>query len=193
LAWNSNCLAILEPNRNFIPKRILEAAAIETSYPSSNTKTRQGSEKISETIEFTKTFTIVGNLALALLIALDTVAFLLFNLVAGVVFLLVALIGIYGVLKFLGCLRPCYNCKKCTFGLGRLAALYFGKRSLKDYKYTYGLAVAIFFYLLLGPFPAAVLLISIVQGFTILKAGILVVLLLISVYSASTWRSNRKP
>lgn len=193
MAWNSNCLAILEPNRNFIPKRILEAAAIETSYPSSYTKTRQGSEKISETIEFPKTFTIVGNLALALLIALDTVAFLLFNLVAGVVFLLVALIGIYGVLKFLGCLRPCYNCKKCTFGLGRLAALYFGKRSLKDYKYTYGLAVAIFFYLLLGPFPAAVLLISIVQGFTILKAGILVVLLLISVYSASTWRSNRKP
>jgi hypothetical protein len=99
-----------------------------------------------------------------------------------------ALIGIYGILKFLGCLRPCYNCKKCTFGLGRLAALYFGKRSLKDYKYNYGLPVAIFFYIVMGPFPATVLLVSTVQAFTILKAAVLVVLLVFSVFSALTWR-----
>jgi hypothetical protein len=102
-----------------------------------------GREKISETIEFPKKFTIIGNLALAFWIALDTVAFLLINIVAGLVFLLVGLIAIYGILKFLGCMRPCYNCKKCTFGLGRLAALYFGKRSLKDYKYNYKLPTAI--------------------------------------------------
>jgi hypothetical protein len=43
--------------------------------------------------------------------------------------------------------------------MGRLAGLYFGKRVLKDYKHTYGIVVAIFFYALLGPFPVAVLLI----------------------------------
>ena len=121
-------------------------------------------------------------------IALDTVAFLFINLAAGAAFLIVALIAIYGVLKFLGCLRPCYNCKKCTFGLGRLAALYFGKRSLKDYKYNYHLPTAIFFYALIGPFPAVVSLFYTVQAFTIPKMAVTIVLLLLSVYSALTWR-----
>ncbi len=149
--------------------------------------------KISETIEFPKTFTIIGNLALSLWIALDTLGIMLFNLSAGVVFLLAALIAVYGVLKFLGCLRPCNQCKKCTFGLGRLSALYFGKRSLKDYKYTYRFGTAIFFYALIGPFPAAILLVSTVQAFTVLKAVVLVCLLVISMYSGLTWRINRKP
>jgi hypothetical protein len=135
----------------------------------------------------------LGNLGVALWIVLDTIAFLLFNLATGVIFLVVALISIYGVLKFLGCLRPCYNCKKCTFGMGRLAALYFGKRSLKDYKETYGIASAIFFYVLLGPFPAAVLLISTVQAFSVVKVVVLVGLLAISLYSGLTWRPTRKP
>lgn len=100
--------------------------------------------KTSDTIEFPKTFTIIGNIALATWIIIDAIAILLYNLVSGVIFLLVALIAVYGVLKFLGCLRPCYNCKKCTFGMGRLAALYFGKRSLKDYKHTYHLTTAYF-------------------------------------------------
>ena len=158
-----------------------------------NTKSRLGSERISETIEFPKNLVIAGNFALAVWIVLDTIGLLLYNLAAGVVFILVALIGIYGVLKFLGCLRPCYNCKKCTFGMGRLAALYFGKRSLKDYKKTYHLPVAIFYYILLGPFPVALLLVSTIQAFTILKVAVLVTLSVISVYSASTWRPNSTP
>lgn len=130
----------------------------------------------------------LGNLAVALWIVLDSVGLRLFNLAAGVAFLLAAIIGIYGILKFSGCLRPCYNCKKCTFGMGRIAALYFGKRSLKDYKKTYGLAVAIFFFAFLGPFPAAILLVSTIQAFSILKLGVLLLLLAISLYSALTWR-----
>jgi hypothetical protein len=149
-------------------------------------------EKISETIEFPKKLVIVGNFAVALWILLDIIGALLFNIIAGAVFPLVAVIGIYGILKFLGCLRPCYNCKKCTFGMGRIAVLYFGKRSLKDYTKTYGFSVAIFFYILLGPFPTAVLLFSTVQSFTILKAAVFATLLLISVYSALTWRTTIK-
>jgi hypothetical protein len=135
---------------------------------------------------------VAGNFALAIWIVLDTIGLLLYNLAAGVVFLLVALIAVYGVLKFLGCLRPCYNCTKCTFGMGRLAALYFGKRSLKDYTKTYHLPVAIFYYILIGPFPAAVLLFSTVHTFTILKVAVLICLLVLSVYSALTWHPTRK-
>ena len=77
--------------------------------------------------------------------------------------------------------------------MGRIAALYFGKRSLKDYKQTYGITTAIFFYALLGPFPVAVLFISTVQAFTVLKMSILLCLLAISLYSGLTWRSSSKP
>jgi len=148
-------------------------------------------EKFNETIEFPKKLVIVGNFAVALWILLDIIGVLLFNIIAGAVFLLVAVIGIYGILKFLGCLRPCYNCKKCTFGMGRIAVLYFGKRRLKDYTKTYGFSVAIF-YILLGPFPTAVLLFSTVQSFTILKAAVFAALSLISIYSALTWRTTIK-
>lgn len=163
---------------------------METSYPSTTIGPDEEA-KISETIEFPKKLVIIGNFAVALWIILDIIGFLLFNIIAGIVFLLVVVIGIYGILKFLGCLRPCYNCKKCTFGMGRIAVLYFGKRNLKDYTKTYGLPVAIFFYILLGPFPAAIALFSAVQSFTILKVVVLAAFLFISAYSALTWRNDK--
>lgn len=73
-----------------------------------------------------------------------------------------------------------------------MAALYFGKRSLKDYKETYGLAVAIFFYVMLGPFPTAIMLISVIQAFAVVKAVALLGLLALSVYSGLTWHPIRK-
>jgi hypothetical protein len=53
-------------------------------------------------IEFPENLTILGNLALAVWIALDSLALMLINLGAGVTFLFVALIAVYGALKFLG-------------------------------------------------------------------------------------------
>jgi hypothetical protein len=151
-----------------------------------------GMARISETIEFPKTLTVFGNLAVIAWIIFGSVAFWLINQLAGWLFLIIAFIAIYGVLKFLGCMRPCYNCKKCTFGLGRIAALFFGKRSLKDPKESYRMASAVFFYALLGPIPVVFLLISTVQDFSILKTVVLLLLLALSLYSATTWRPTRK-
>lgn len=75
--------------------------------------------------------------------------------------------------------------------MGRLSALYFGKRSLKDYKETYHLPVALFFYALIGPFPAAFALVYTIQGFTVLKLAVLLCLLALSIYSASTWQTRK--
>jgi hypothetical protein len=122
----------------------------------------------------------------------DSVGFWLINQAVGWVFLVAVLIAIYGALKFLGCLRPCFNCKKCTFGMGRIAALYFGNRSLKDYKETYRLPTAIFFYVFLGPFPAVSLLVSTVYAFDVAKLFVLVCLFAFSVYSGLTWRQTRR-
>ena len=142
-------------------------------------------------IFFPEKLVIFGNLALFVWIILDTVAFLLFDITDGIAFLVVALIAIYGVLHFIGCLRPCYNCIKCTRGMGRLAALYFGKRIFKDYKYSYKLPTAIFFTLFIGAFPAAFALYSAVIDFTVDKTVVFIVLLAFTVYSGLTWRTKR--
>jgi hypothetical protein len=143
-------------------------------------------------IFFPENLVIFGNLALFVWIILDTVAFLLFDITAGIAFLVVTLIAIYGVLHFIGCLRPCYNCIKCTHGMGRLAALYFGKRIFKDYKYSYKLPTAIFFTLYIGAFPAAFALYSAIIDFTAFKAAVFVALLAFSIYSILTWRTKKR-
>ncbi len=76
--------------------------------------------------------------------------------------------------------------------MGRLAALYFGKRIFKDYKYNYKLPTAIFFTLYIGAFPATFALYSAVTDFTVIKAAVFVALLVFTIYSALTWRP-RKP
>jgi hypothetical protein len=142
-------------------------------------------------IFFPQKLVIWGNLALFLWIVLDTIAFLLFDFMDGIVFFVATLILIYGLLHFLGCLRPCYNCIKCTHGMGRLAALYFGRRIFKDYKYSYKLPTAILFTLYIGAFPAAFALYSAITGFTVIKAAVFFVLLALTTYSASTWRTKK--
>ena len=143
-------------------------------------------------IFFPKNLVLLGNIALAMWIVLDAVAFLLFDVTVGVVFLLMALIAVYGILHIIGCLRPCYNCIKCTHGMGRLAALYFGKRILKDYKYSYKLPTAIFFSLFIGAFPVVFALFSTLQNFTIVKAMVFVILLMFTFYSGLTWRTTKR-
>ena len=143
-------------------------------------------------IFFPQKMVLLGNLALFIWIVLDAVAFLLFDITVGIVFLLVTLILVYGLLHLLGCLRPCYNCIKCTHGMGRLAALYFGKRIFKDYKYSYKLPTAIFFTLYVGAFPVAFALFSAVVDFTFVKAAVFVVLLTFTIYSGLTWRTKNR-
>ena len=143
-------------------------------------------------IFFPKTLVLLGNIALAVWIVLDTVAFLLFDITVGVVFLVAILIAVYGVLHILGCLRPCYNCIKCTHGMGRLAALYFGKRIFKDYKYSYKLPTAIIFTLYIGAFPATFALYSALIDFTVAKAAVFAVLLAFTIYSGLTWRTKKR-
>ncbi|MCW4029054.1 MAG: hypothetical protein NWE92_05340 [Candidatus Bathyarchaeota archaeon] len=143
-------------------------------------------------IFFPEKLVILGNLALFIWIVLDTAAFALYDLITGVVFFILTLILIYGVLHILGCLRPCYNCIKCTHGMGRLAALYFGRRIFKDYKYSYKLPTAIFFTLYIGAFPAAFALYATLLDFSVVKAAVFVALLGLTLFSATTWRTKNK-
>ncbi len=99
-------------------------------------------------IFFPENLVLLGNLALFLWIVIDTVAFLLYDFAAGIAFFIVTIILIYGVLHLLGCLRPCYNCIKCTHGMGRLAALYFGRRIFKRLQIQLQTAHSDFFHII---------------------------------------------
>jgi hypothetical protein len=142
-------------------------------------------------IFFPHKLVVFGNLALFIWILLDTAAFALYNVNAGIAFFIVTLILIYLILNILGCLRPCHNCIKCTHGTGRIAALYFGRRIFKDYKYNYKLPGAIFFTLYIGAFPAAFAVYSTIADYTLIKAVVTGALLAFTVYSASTWRPKK--
>jgi len=76
--------------------------------------------------------------------------------------------------------------------MGRLAALYFGRRIFKDYKYSYKLPTAIFFSLYIGAFPATFALYSAIANFTVTKAAVFVVLLAFTIFSALTWRTKKR-
>src|SRR5665647_1130258 len=143
-------------------------------------------------IFFPPKLVLLGNLALFAWIVLDAVTFLLFDLTIGIVFFVATLILIYGLLHILGCLRPCYNCIKCTHGMGRLAALYFGRRIFKDYKYSYKLPTAVFFTLYIGACPATFALYSAIIDFTTIKVAVFVVLLAFTIYSGLTWRTKKR-
>ena len=75
--------------------------------------------------------------------------------------------------------------------MGRLAALYFGRRIFKDYKYSYKLPTAIFFTLYIGGFHAAYALYSTIEGITVTKAVVFVALLALTIYSGLTWRQRK--
>jgi uncharacterized membrane protein YfbV (UPF0208 family) len=75
--------------------------------------------------------------------------------------------------------------------MGRLAALYFGNRIFKDYKYSYKLPTAIFFALYIGAFPAAFALYSTVTDFTVIKVAISAALFALTIYSGLTWRTKK--
>ena len=113
----------------------MKANKLQTFYLTCYSKTLiRKLEKISDTIEFPKSLTVLGNLAVILWIALGSLAFWLFNQVVGWLFLVVTLIATYGVLKFLGCLRPCYQCKNVRLGLAEYPRCSSGNLASKTQK-----------------------------------------------------------
>ena len=72
-----------------------------------------------------------------------------------------------------------------------MAVLYFGKRILKDYKYSYKLPTAIFFTIYIVAFPAAFAFYSAVIDFTVVKAVVFVVLLAFTIYNGLTWQTKK--
>ncbi|MCW4044755.1 MAG: hypothetical protein NWE94_04470 [Candidatus Bathyarchaeota archaeon] len=135
----------------------------------------------AESKEYSRNLLVFGNLAIALWIVLGAVACWSFSSLVGWLFLVSALVAVFGILRKLGC-NSCYYCKSCTMGFGKLADLFFGEGYMAGVKSS-RLLKLVFVYGLLGIVPTVFLAVSIMQELVAFKIAVLVPLLLLIVYS----------
>lgn len=139
-----------------------------------------------EKVEFTRRLIVLGNLGLLAWVFLAFVAVLFYYFIYSWGYLILEVAVIYLILRRLGC-SSCYKCKACTSGFGRLAGAFFGKGSVKKESVGNRWGIVGFVYFLLFPFPAAILVLSISEAFSFLKVLVLFCLLVVSIYSLTTW------
>jgi hypothetical protein len=75
-------------------------------------------------------------------------------------------------------------------GFGRLSGVFFGRGFVKKESVGKRIGLIAFVYFLLLPLPVAFLVWSMLQGFSVLKALVLVCLLAIGAYSLTTWSTR---
>jgi len=140
--------------------------------------------------EYPKVGIVLGNLTMIIWIALGTLGcWFLYPPVAWI-YLAFAIIMVFVVLRKLVCINCYYYGKWCGIGWGKLSALIFKKGSIKKFNTSIGLKLAPITYGLLTLIPLIVVVISIIQGFTISKIVVLILLLLISFYSGTISRKK---
>ena len=147
--------------------------------------TKQGNVDIYEQglEEHPRTTIILVNLVMALWIASGTIAGWFLHPLIGWIYLAVALLMVGVVLRKLVCTNCYYYGKWCGTGWGKLSALFFKEGEMERFGQSVGVKLAPLTYGLLSLIPLVLIIISIVQEFTVFKIVVLAVLLLVSVYS----------
>jgi len=138
--------------------------------------------------EYPKRTVIMGNLVMLLWIALGTIAcWFLVPLIAWI-YLALGIIVVYFVLRKLVCTNCYYYDKWCGTGWGKLTALFFKKGDINKFGTGIGVKLAPVTYGLMSLIPLILVIISMIQGFTVPKLVVLILLLVVSAYSGSIGR-----
>lgn len=133
----------------------------------------------------------LGNIAMLLLIALGTITIWFFYPLLAWLYLAFTIIMVYIVLRKLVCTNCYYYDKWCSIGWGKLSAKLFKKGKIEEFNNSVGLKLAPLIYgLLLMIIPIVLIIISIVLVFNYYKVGVLVLLLLLSIYSGGIGRKS---
>jgi len=140
--------------------------------------------------EYPKSGATLGNLVMILWIALGTIACWFFHPLAAWVYLVLAVIMVYIVLRKLVCTNCYYYGKWCSIGWGKLSALFFKKGNIEDFSTSIGIKLAPATYGLLSLIPIILIVISIIWQFTLTKMAVLLLLLLVSFYSGAIGRKK---
>jgi hypothetical protein len=138
--------------------------------------------------EFPVLKVVQGNLLMVIWILLGGIGCWLFHPLAAWIYLAVAVVMVYIVLRRLVCTNCDYYGKRCALGWGKLSALMFRQGSIELFAGSIGVKLAPVTYGLLSLVPLVFIIISLVQGFAVVKVVVLVLLLLISVYSGGISR-----
>ena len=131
---------------------------------------------------------ITSNIVVVIWFILGALACWFFYPILGLVYLIVAFVLVYVVLRKLVCVNCYYYDKWCGIGFGKLSAIMFKKGRLEAFPTSIGLKVAPATYGSLIIVPLLLLLVSIIQGFSWYKIIVFVLLLFISVYSFGVGR-----
>ena len=140
--------------------------------------------------EYPKTSIILGNLMMILWIALGTIACWFFSPLVAWIYLASAIIMVGIVLRKLVCTNCYYYDKWCFTGWGKLSALFFKKGSIEKFGTSVGIRLAPITYGLLSVIPIILIIIALIQEFTVLRIVVLILLLIVSFYSATVSRKK---
>lgn len=140
--------------------------------------------------QFPKSGIVFGNLMMILWIVLGTLACRFFYPLVAWVYLGFAVLMVYVLLRKLICTKCYYYGKWCPIGWGKCTALLFKKGVIEEFNAGIGTKLAPLTYGLLTLIPLILVVVSIIQVFTMTKTTVLVLLLLISFYSGGPGRKK---
>jgi len=133
---------------------------------------------------FSKANVILENIIMGLWITLGTIACWFFNPIIAWIYLSLAIMIIFVVLRKMVCTRCYYYDKWCHIGWGKLSAKFFKKRETAEFSTCKGLKLAPITYGLLMIIPLVLIIFSMVFEFTLYKLVITIFLVLVSFYSS---------
>jgi hypothetical protein len=133
---------------------------------------------------------IFGNIIMLLIMIVGTVAVWYLLDWWAWLYLAISLIMVYFVMRKLVCRNCYYYDKWCALGWGKLSAKMFKKGKIEEFAESPGLKFAPAVYGLMMFIPIIAIIISIVLIFDYTKIGILILLILFSIYSAGIGRKS---
>ncbi|MFC1998555.1 hypothetical protein ACFLVR_02795 [Chloroflexota bacterium] len=136
-----------------------------------------------------KSGVIIGNLIMAVWIALGTIACWFLSPIAAWIYLAIGVSMAWVVMRRLVCVNCYYYGKWCATGWGKLAAVFFKKGDMDKFSTSIGVKIAPMVYGLLSIIPITLLIVAMVAQFSVPRIVVLVLLIGVSAYSAVV---NRK-
>jgi hypothetical protein len=133
---------------------------------------------------------IIGNILMFLWLVVGTIAIWFYSPIIATVYLIVAVITVYIILRKLVCTNCYYYDKWCSLGWGKLAAALFKRGNIEEFNDSIGLRLAPIVYGLLTIFPLIIVIVALILEFDYYKIGVLAILLFFAVYSGSISRKS---
>jgi hypothetical protein len=137
---------------------------------------------VEEKISATKATVTSANILIVTWMLIGTAGITLINPLYGVLFLGFSALSVYIIMRRMVCSSGCYYCKSCTKGTAKLSIMFLGANRVPGLGKGSIVGMTVFAYIVLLVIPGWMLTASLLRGFSVVTATVLVALLAISVY-----------